>query len=156
MKKAKQQAKTKDVYKEERTKRNKLRKVAKHLRCHPNDKTVHGQVPKFPVVRHKDTTKPPMMYDIDGYYNRKTKKIEVPPIMYVVVAKPHIMVEYTHLYSEASEAFKNMKCTAWLYRIANNKEVAILESKRARPLLSEKELMELAYGKLKELRGGKK
>src|SRR3990167_9204571 len=152
MKKAKQQNKTKDVYKEERTKRNKLRKVAKHLQRYPNDKTVHGHVPVFPVIRHKDTTKPPMMYDIDGYYNRKTKKIEVPHIMYMVVARPQVLVEYTHLYSVAEEAFKDMKCTAWLYRIANNKEIAILESKRAKPLLSEKELMELAYGKLKELR----
>ena len=152
MKKAKQQNKTKDVYKEERTKRNKLRKVAKHLRRHPNDRTVVGQEPKFPVTRHKDTMKPTMMYDIDGYYNRKTKKIEVPHIMYMVVARPQVLVEYTNLYSVAEEAFKDMKCAAWLYRIANNKEVATLESKRARPLLSEKELMELAYGKLKELR----
>ena len=149
MKKA--DSKTKNVYKEERTKRNKVRKIAKHLRKYPTDRTVHGTLPKFPAFIRKEGIKPTMMYDIDGYWNKKTKKVEVPHIMYAVVAKPHVLVEYTHLYSAAAEAFKDCKCTAWLYRITNNKEIVIMDSKRAKPLLSEKELMEMAYGKLKEL-----
>ena len=130
-----------------RTATNKARKVAKHLANHPNDTTNHGKVVAFPQVQKKDLkgNKPTLMHDIDGYFNKKTSKLEVPQTMYLVVADKLVDVEYTHLPMTAEEAYNELKCKAYMYRVVGGKRV-LLASKKAVPTLSDKKRLEAAFG----------
>lgn len=134
-----------------RTLRNKQQRIATHLSKHPKDKTVHGSVPDYKksIVKQKPT-KPTMMHDIDGYFNKKTNKIEVPLVMYAVYGDGHKLVEYTHLPKVAEEAFAEMKCRAVLIAVINNKFGSVIKSKGAVPMMSKDQRLVGAFGKHKE------
>src|SRR5258708_35207155 len=63
---------------ENREERNRARRVAKHLRQHPNDKTKQGKVPVFPEQEKHEEHKPSLMHTIESlshapYYEVKAQ-----------------------------------------------------------------------------------
>lgn len=133
-----------------RTLRNKQKRIALHLKMHPKDSTVHGSVPDYklkPKGERAQRTKPTMMHDIDGYFNKKSGKIEVPLVMYAVYGDGHNLVEYTHLPKVAEEAFAEMKCRAVLIAVINNKFGSVIKHKGPVPMMTKDQRLAGAFGK---------